>query len=701
MRGTFALLALWIVASSGIAQEPEPPAPDAPPAEAPGNDASQPASVDELIATFDVAPRKEKRAVLEKLYALGEPAMKAVEARADAAEKALAAAEGEGKRDAKKAARNARKLRDGLYMQIIVSEFRRIDKKHPEGLTFAGQYDHMKKFGKRASLGALALLKDIDFYETPMRARAWEVLADLGDKSVMAELKDIADNYLFEDVIQTGAARALATLGDTSAIEKKVKALRKRLTEQGALGILNEIALTYSHARQYDEALKAYRELIAQLRALEERNRDEWSDEQMKGLHNYLATVYYNTACSYSLNKDVANAYAALESCLKITRERYPKMIERDGDLKNLRADPKFKAWFADAKKGKFPPRPEKPTDAAPPAPPEDKPDGQAGKPDGQAGDKPGDAPPAAAATAAAVDVEAVVRASTARWLGEGATPADRRAAVDALAAAGPAAARALEARAAANPAVAPLYAEVVRAAFERRFAALRKADRTLTFAGQFDDFARYGSGAAPAALAIFRDTDATMQDRGWAADALADLGDEAVIPALESMVDDFLFTDDTQDRAAYVLSALGRPKPLDAKIAALRNQNDGSAAYRTARLYYRGRRYREAIAIYRQFVDQLDAVLARADEMPAKAVEARRTAAAQFRYSLACNLSLAGDTDAAMKRLEEAFALAPDAHYRESIAQDGDLRAVRARPDYAAWLAKLGAKPARRSVDL
>ncbi len=679
MRGTFALLALWIVALTGAAQAPDAPTP-APTAAG---------SVDELIAKFGTAPRKERLAVLEKLYALGEPAMKAVEARADATEKALAAAEGDAKRAAKKAARDARRLRDGLYMQIIVSEFRRIDKKHPEGLTFAGQYDHMKKFGKRATLGALALLKDIDFYETPIRTRAWEVLADLGDKSVNAELKDIADNYLFEDVIQTGAARALATLGDTSAIEKKVAALRKRFAEQRAPGILNDIALTYSHARQYDEALKAYRDLIAALRRIEEANREEWSDEQMKGLHNYLATVYYNTACSYSLNKDVANAYRALESCMKITRERYPQMIARDGDLKNLRADKNFKAWFAAAKKGEFP-KAKAPADEPGDAPPAEKPaEEPAEKPDGDA---------------AAVDVEG----ETARWLGEGATPADRRAAVAALAAAGPAAARALEARAAASPAVAPLYARVVRAAFERRFAALRAADRTLTFAGQFDAFARYGAGASKAALAIFRDTDADMQDRRWAADALADLGDASAVPALEAMVDDFLFTDETQDMAAYVLSALGRPQALDAKIAALVSKNDGAAAYRVARLYYRGRRYREAIAIYEQFVESIDRSLARSEEMPAKAIAERRAFAAQLRYSLACNLSLAGDTDAAMKRLEEAVALSSNSDTRDNIPQDGDLRAVRARPDYATWFAKLGRpaaksapKSGRRSVDL
>ena len=65
-------------------------------------------------------------------------------------------------------------------------------------------------------------------------------------------------------------------------------------------------------------------------------------DEQLVRLRPGDALVYYNLACSYSLNSDFDLAAAALEKALTLGYRDF-KWLARDPDLRPLRKHPSFR----------------------------------------------------------------------------------------------------------------------------------------------------------------------------------------------------------------------------------------------------------------------------------------------------------------------------------------------------------------------
>ena len=60
-----------------------------------------------------------------------------------------------------------------------------------------------------------------------------------------------------------------------------------------------------------------------------------------------IGQIQYSIACNEALAGRVDKAFAALEACVKhVDRKWFKKSVIRDGDLRSVRADKRFKAWF-------------------------------------------------------------------------------------------------------------------------------------------------------------------------------------------------------------------------------------------------------------------------------------------------------------------------------------------------------------------
>ena len=326
-----------------------------------------------LIKSYDEAfkDKAKRQKIVSTLYPLGEGAMARVETRAEEVKKRLEALKAQKKADPEadlaaaleKTAREekqARALKEAMYMEILVNEVRALEKKYPDqSLVFVGQFTHMKKHGKRAVQGALLLMKDFNLHEDQHHYKAWEVLADLGDKSVLKELKDISEDFLMDDSIQLAAVYARSALGDTSGIQKKVKEYEDRIQDepQRTLGYKLQIANIYYHGRMFKEAVKIYLPVIKYFDDILKERGSELDEKQVKGIQQNIANLCYNCACNLCLAKNLPGSYALLARCLKLDKEKgtYIKSILRDGDLRELRKNKAFKAWYDNAKKGEFP----------------------------------------------------------------------------------------------------------------------------------------------------------------------------------------------------------------------------------------------------------------------------------------------------------------------------------------------------------
>ena len=242
--------------------------------------------------------------------------------------------------------------------------------KHP--LTFAGQFNVLKPFGKHAAAGAIAILKD-PTKRRQFRNWAGDAIADIGDKSVMAELKAIADDFLYEDDDQESAAFALAALGDTSETDKRIATLEDERRRTGSLSVALRIAHVHYRARQYVKAVKMYRNILASFEKGLAAKKDEFEPEQLAQYRSWQAGWYYSLACNQSLEGKPAEAMKSLDECLRHGRDgRHLEMLMRDGDLMKVRHHATFAKWYEKARaavKTKSPAKkPDAPGKAAPPA---------------------------------------------------------------------------------------------------------------------------------------------------------------------------------------------------------------------------------------------------------------------------------------------------------------------------------------------
>jgi len=336
--------------------------------------------IDRLIGSYLAAEDNEKRQIeiVSRLFMLGEKAIVRVErleeetrTRVEAYLKKTAGKPGELLKEERKRRkaewRRARNLRKAIYMEIVINAFRENDEKKMSEYVYPGQYGHLKKSGKRAVEGALMLMQGENHHSyNCYRNRAWQVVADVCDRTHIKELKKILGTATVDGEIRLGAACALGALGDCSAVEPLVvswvsKFQKSDKNDPDRDAYITRIFELYHRSRQYEKAIFYCRKYIEQIEIMLANPPDKKPDKKpnkkaVKGLRDTLARWSYNCACCYVLDRNIARGYAMLAKSLKYDREaeKTLALLKKDGELKNLFSDQGFERWFKAAKQGKY-----------------------------------------------------------------------------------------------------------------------------------------------------------------------------------------------------------------------------------------------------------------------------------------------------------------------------------------------------------
>ena len=295
------------------------------------------------------------------------------------------------------------KVRDRLYVQVAYAEIRShfIDGK-PQG-TFDGMFPETAALGPKGARAMLDLFVDLD-QETGVRSHAGEGVAQLGSKEDIPTVRDIHGDELEEASLRTKAMYVLARLGDTSAFDERLKALDGKLEEieqkrdkaretlsartesyrkleslaaptDAQKAEMESLKKTIAKARQewvnavfacgngYVQRAGLFQE-IRQRKKTEECYRIALLDNWLK-IGRYLqgakyrarvSNAFYNLSCVLSLQHSKASPRldAAMESLENAFRWGYASVewAQRDGDLENLRKDPRFGKLLTDVNSG-------------------------------------------------------------------------------------------------------------------------------------------------------------------------------------------------------------------------------------------------------------------------------------------------------------------------------------------------------------
>lgn len=221
-------------------------------------------------------------------------------------------------------------------------------------LIYYGQFEHLAALGEEAGAVFVRILRDEDL-DRELRVRAGialgdirTVLSDAVRHRVQGELRAIAKDFLTEVWCVTEAKFLLARLGDRSLVEEPIARNQKIATQTPTAGNLPEIvgahtelAEIFYRIQEYPAAIKHYQQKRVILVDLSARVREELR----VGIAQETALLDYNLACSLSLAGRIDDCFSTLEQAL-IHETVTLGMVAADGDLRALRADPRFAAWF-------------------------------------------------------------------------------------------------------------------------------------------------------------------------------------------------------------------------------------------------------------------------------------------------------------------------------------------------------------------
>jgi len=363
LRGTIArtrsivttLLALVLISGSvaGAADDPVPPAAGAPEAD-PIPDEALPALVRACVAGDASAE--------ERLRAQGPPIVPRV--------RPLLGEEG-----APALRRLVREIaRDALRRSI----------EREGSVRYRGQFASLAPLGPEGAEVLLEIFSDEDAL-LDERNRAATALGDIGGPAQATALRRLADDFLVEEWVEREARFLLARFGDRSLVDPLLAELRqiaaRELTAATLPAILTahgELAEIHYRIDEYDLAVEHYRKKQALLVELLGRVRPELRE----ALEEEIELLQYNLACSLALAGKIDEAFAALDRSMA-SRGVTLDMLRTDGDLRAVRADPRYEAKLAEwtrrreaASDGAESPVPEDPEEPAggrepPPAPEE------------------------------------------------------------------------------------------------------------------------------------------------------------------------------------------------------------------------------------------------------------------------------------------------------------------------------------------
>lgn len=341
------LVTLAILLAGGdllLGRSPAAPAPHAP---VPGSEAPtarpEPATEEELAARKEISARiaavreaseARRPAALRRLIEIGPDALPAVRRAREAADSpALRAAYG-------RAATWILADRVSEVLQLGLETM----------LTFDGQYSELSRHGAEGIDTLLALVDDSSTI-LPLRVAASRALADVGDSSLLPRIRRLHADPLMPHVLREQLGILMAIFGDTHVISRELAEYRKHSAhEHPAVRVPALIQLSNLHyrIRDYAKAVEAYEEILAVFdRQVERVKTLGGSPEAVAALREEQTLHYYNAACSNALLGDYEKAKKYLREAVRRDPTHFEN-VEKDGDLRRLRAQPGWKEFSAE-----------------------------------------------------------------------------------------------------------------------------------------------------------------------------------------------------------------------------------------------------------------------------------------------------------------------------------------------------------------
>lgn len=236
---------------------------------------------------------------------------------------------------------------------------------------------------------------------------------------------------------------------------------------------------------------------------------------------------------------------------------------------------------------------------------------------------------------------------------------------------------------------------ELALAWVRRRLENSLRDEGGIRYLGQFKELRDLEPYVRDALLKILHDEDLAIDLRMRSAQALGDVSDASILPALRALLDDFLIEEWLEQELGFLLARFGDrsfvEKEITAAEALLAREHPGGAAIpslleahaRLAEIYYRTADYSLAARHYEQRIVLLEDLVA---IVTTQVRQALHEEIAVLYYNLACAHALTGRLDDAFKALETA--LEKRGVSMAMLENDGDLLALRQDRRFSEWLA-------------
>ncbi len=212
-----------------------------------------------------------------------------------------------------------------------------IEKKLATGLVFDGQYDAFKEIP--GALEALHSLLDDETVDIRVRMGSINALADVADEKFKPRLEALIDDPFLYPLIREELGILLAILGDTRKVDNDIKKLKEHVNSRNPDLSLNanlQLANLSYRIRKYGQAIECYKRILGIYQLVRTRFPKDHPLVKVNFNDRALALQHYNTACSYSLNKEIKEAREHLKKSILLDSTHF-KNMSIDGDLKNLR----------------------------------------------------------------------------------------------------------------------------------------------------------------------------------------------------------------------------------------------------------------------------------------------------------------------------------------------------------------------------
>ena len=220
--------------------------------------------------------------------------------------------------------------------------------------TFDGMFASLEKFNRDRVGDAFLDLLSATGQQQGVRELAGEGLAQLGTQRHLEALRALV-NDPNQKALHVRVMYTMARLGDRKLIDAQLARIDAEMeklkkpemtaqeTRRWAEGFRQK-ALIAQTIHDTDAAIKHYLEFLAAIDPIREKlGASVAGDDQ---------NSFYNLACLYSLKADVESGFKYLEKAFAAGYDNY-KWANTDGDLTNLRKDPRFKAMVEKWESGK------------------------------------------------------------------------------------------------------------------------------------------------------------------------------------------------------------------------------------------------------------------------------------------------------------------------------------------------------------